>query len=123
MAVARLEGLGELKNPMSASGIEPAACRLVAYCLNQLRYSVPPEKYNTHSIFNIYCPNFYGFRGNYTERILTLCACNDREKGPELLCRAYISKTILCCVALQKPCNSPISRQRIPTQFQMIRSA
>jgi hypothetical protein len=35
----RLEGLGQLKNPMISSGIEPATFELVA-CLNQLRYRV-----------------------------------------------------------------------------------
>jgi hypothetical protein len=38
----RLEVLGKLKNPMTASGIEPATFRLVTYCINQLRYRVPP---------------------------------------------------------------------------------
>jgi hypothetical protein len=37
----RLEGLGQLKNPMTSSGIEPATFWLVAECLNQLRYRVP----------------------------------------------------------------------------------
>jgi hypothetical protein len=35
-------GLGQLKNPVISSGIEPATLRLVAFCLNQLRYRVPP---------------------------------------------------------------------------------
>jgi hypothetical protein len=37
----RLEGLGQLKNPMTLSGTEPATFRLVAWCLNQLCYRVP----------------------------------------------------------------------------------
>jgi hypothetical protein len=36
----RLEILGQLKNSMSWSGIEPATFRLVAQCLHQPRYSV-----------------------------------------------------------------------------------
>jgi hypothetical protein len=36
-----LEGLGELKNPVTSSGIEPATFRLVAEFLIQLRFRVP----------------------------------------------------------------------------------
>jgi hypothetical protein len=39
----RLEGLGQLKNPMTSSGIEPATCRLAALCLDQLRHRVPQD--------------------------------------------------------------------------------
>jgi hypothetical protein len=42
-AIVRLEGFGKLKNPMNSLGIEPATFRLVAQCLNQLRYRVPPS--------------------------------------------------------------------------------
>jgi hypothetical protein len=38
----RLEGLRQLKNPMTSSGIEPATFLLVAQCINQLRYRVLP---------------------------------------------------------------------------------
>jgi hypothetical protein len=36
-----LEGLGQLKNAVTSSGIKFATFRLVALCLNQLRYRVP----------------------------------------------------------------------------------
>jgi hypothetical protein len=35
-----LEGLGQLKNPMTSSGRESMTFRLLAECLNQLRYHV-----------------------------------------------------------------------------------
>jgi hypothetical protein len=38
--IVLLEGLGQLKNLMTSSGIESATFRLVAQCLNKLRYSV-----------------------------------------------------------------------------------
>jgi hypothetical protein len=41
-ATVRLAGLGHLKNLMISSGIEQATFRLVAWCLNQLRYRVLP---------------------------------------------------------------------------------
>jgi hypothetical protein len=36
-----MDGLGQLKTPMTSSEIEPVAFQLVAWCLNQLRYRVP----------------------------------------------------------------------------------
>jgi hypothetical protein len=42
--IVRLEGLGQLKNQMTSSGLEPATYRLVAQCVNQLRYRVPRPK-------------------------------------------------------------------------------
>jgi hypothetical protein len=40
-AIVWLERLGQLKNPMTSSGTEPATFRLVPQCLNKLRYPVP----------------------------------------------------------------------------------
>jgi hypothetical protein len=39
-----LEGLGQLKTPMTSTGIEPTTFRLLLYCLKQIRYRVPPEE-------------------------------------------------------------------------------
>jgi hypothetical protein len=40
-ATVRLEGLGQVKNTITSSKIEPATFRFVAQCLNKLRYGVP----------------------------------------------------------------------------------
>jgi hypothetical protein len=39
--IVLLKKLGQLRNPMSLLGIEPATFRLLAFFLNQLRYRVP----------------------------------------------------------------------------------
>jgi hypothetical protein len=48
-AIVWLEGLGQLKNPVTSSGIETATLQL-----NQLRYRVPPffYKVNTFLLFD-----------------------------------------------------------------------
>jgi hypothetical protein len=44
-SVIQLEGLGQLKNPMTPLGIKPITFQLVAQCLNQLLYSAPLPLY------------------------------------------------------------------------------
>jgi hypothetical protein len=51
MAKLRLEGLRQMKNPMTSSAIEPVALRLVAQCLNQIRYRVPPPHKHANNIY------------------------------------------------------------------------
>jgi hypothetical protein len=46
-AIVRLEGLGQLKYPVTSPGTETATFQLVAQCLNQLRYRVPRDR-NRH---------------------------------------------------------------------------
>jgi hypothetical protein len=41
MAIVWLEELGQLKNPMTSSGIEPVTCRLVLWCLKHVSKDVP----------------------------------------------------------------------------------
>jgi hypothetical protein len=59
----RLEGLGQLKNPMTSSGIEPATFRLAAYCLNQLRYRMTQDLHKKNVVFSPLA--------NYTDRAIT----------------------------------------------------
>jgi hypothetical protein len=49
-AIVRLEGLGQLKNSMTSSVMEPAIFRLVAWCRKQLRYRVPLKDLNPFTI-------------------------------------------------------------------------
>jgi hypothetical protein len=51
-AIVLLEGLGQLKNPMTSSGIEPATFRLVAYHKARKLIS-PTDKIKFHQIVTI----------------------------------------------------------------------
>jgi hypothetical protein len=58
--IVRLEGLGELKNAMTSSGIEPATFRLVVQCLKQLPYCVS-RKYKYKYALYYFCKEEWKF--------------------------------------------------------------
>jgi hypothetical protein len=76
--IVRPEKLCQRKNPMTPSGIKPANFRLVAQCLNQLRYLVPPP--NKCTMHN-YVIDSFTFVRHFTKKLLYVkiklhkCAC------------------------------------------------
>jgi hypothetical protein len=62
-AIVRLKGLRQLKNPMTSRWIETATFRLVAQCLNKLRYRV------THSTTHMHIKmlSIFTEKARYTE--------------------------------------------------------
>jgi hypothetical protein len=79
-AIGRLEGLGELKNAVTSSGIETATFQLVAWCLNQLRYGVLSNSAE-YSIYLQNRPYLQTFR-----RCLLIIVTNATVKRREILC-------------------------------------
>jgi hypothetical protein len=83
-AIVRLEGWGQLKNPITSSGIEPATFRLVAQCLNQVRSRVPPAYSVYNVISNIFQKKYtlIGWKANVTNspwNILFVQRCGHSE--------------------------------------------
>jgi hypothetical protein len=63
-AMVWLEGLGQLKNPMTSLGIEPVTFRLVVKCLNQLCYYVHSKLKEFHTELGIpsYCIDLESYK-------------------------------------------------------------
>jgi hypothetical protein len=78
-AIVRLEGLGDLKNPMTSSRIEPETFRLVAKCLNR----VPPVYTNMKFKSRSFVPNRDDAIRVDPTRVLggTLRSSESRQKG------------------------------------------
>jgi hypothetical protein len=60
-SIVRLDGLGQLKNPVTSLEIEPATFRLAAYCLNQLGHRCENPK-SLGSILNVRYEPKYPYR-------------------------------------------------------------
>jgi hypothetical protein len=83
--IVRLEGLVQLKNPMTSSGIDPVTFRLVAQCLSQLRYRLFPDVWNETSFAKL------------------IHSPKSQRKGMRLFCRtAYLQLRFDDTVAFEK---------------------
>jgi len=94
-AIVLPEALCQWKNPMTPSGMEPATFRLVAQCLNQLRYQQR-------------APMFLGmFRKSHISSMFvvwlarsSLCCVTGPLIALYMLCVVVVCCVVVCCVVL-----------------------
>jgi hypothetical protein len=97
-AIMQLEELGQLENPAISSGIESATYRLLAWCLNQLRYRVPPNYF----VWVWYMVPCLG-EGNIFKRVFSNTFRIMKHEGNNLRCntrRKCVKTTVFWAVTL-----------------------
>jgi uncharacterized protein YbbC (DUF1343 family) len=94
-----LEGLGQLKNPITSMGVEPATFRLVAQCLNQPRYRfllgtiliiMPVRAPATVSEIYCYFPQSFQVNANRAVPVQNTKAWKRVVYRPEVKLRAFL---------------------------------
>jgi hypothetical protein len=111
--IGRLEGLGQLKNPMTSSGIEPATFRLVAWCPTVWRQILRVWREEAHPLSptsDVSVVRLQSCLQRFTEFCIT-----DQLSSPFSLSSSNNSDAIRSAPLTQSPKNPQINPSRGPT--------